>query len=215
MPTPNQPLFRSNAVKHYMQGREKHTFPRFVSLPITIFLWILLSLFIAAGMLVWSEEIPMYVTTQGIVIVHAATQPATSKSQPATSKSQPATSKSQPATSKPQPATAMAVFFFPPAQAGNLHPGMPIRLHIGPSGSLLNSQIASIQPGVMSPATIRTLFQSKNSVLPITQPSTVVIVKLDPALATAYEGSTVIADVQVGSQRLISLLPGIGSLFGE
>jgi hypothetical protein len=108
---------------------------------------------------------------------------------------------------------AMAVFFFPPAQVQNLRVGTPVRLHIGPSGSQFSSQIVEIEPSVMSPAALRALFHLENAALPITQPSAVVVVKLNPAFATAYAGSTLTADVQVGSQSLISLLPGVGSLF--
>jgi hypothetical protein len=67
----------------------------------------------------------------------------------------------------------------------------------------------------MSPEALRALFHLENASLPITQPSIAVIVKLDPAFANAYVGSTVTADVQVGSQRLISFLPGVGNLFGK
>jgi len=208
MPATNQPIFRSNAIKHYMEGRQKHEFPRFVSLPITILLWTLLALLVAAVALVWSEQIPMYVTSQGIVIVHSATQP--SKGKPV-----PVAGKSAPASGKPVPSTAMAVFFFPPAQAQKIYVGEPVRLDVGSSGPQFSSQIASIEPSAMSPEALRALFHLENASLPITQPSTVVVVKLNPAFATAYAGSTVTANLQIGSQRLISLLPGVGSLFGK
>jgi len=222
MPATNQPLFRSNAMKHYMQGREKHTFPRFISLPITILLWTLFALFIAAGVLVWNEQVPRYAITQGVVVVESATQPSgksvpvTGKSVPVTGKSVPAIGKSVPAigksvlaTGKPILPMAMAIFFFPPAQVHNLHVGMPIRLHVGPSDKQFSNQIAGIEADAMSPVILRSLFHLENYPLLITQPAAVVMVKLDPAFATAYAGSTLTADVQVGSQSLISLLPGV------
>jgi len=242
MPALNQPIFRSNAIKHYMEGREKHEFPRFVSLPITILLWTLLALFVAATILVWSEHVPTYVTTQGIVVVQSAAQPssesasttgksvsATGKSAPTTGKPISATGKSAPTTGKPisatgksasatgklVPTTGMVVFFIPPVQVQNLQTRMSIRLNIGSSSKQINSQIISIQPGVMSPAALSSLFHLENTSLSITQPSMVVEVKLDPALATTYAGSIVTADLRVGSQRLISLLPGVGGLFGN
>lgn len=221
MPALNQPIFRSNAIKHYMQGREKHEFPRFVSLPITILLWVLLVLFVIATLLIWSEQVPRHVTTQGIVVIESATQPsgkqvpATGKSMPVTGKQVPTTGKLVPATGKTVPPRAMAIFFFPQAQAQKLHAGTRVLLHIGPSGSQFTSQISGIEPGVMSPKALRALFHLENVPLPITQPSTVVVVKLDPTVAAAYAGSLVTADVHVGSQSLVSLLPGVGSLFGK
>ena len=72
MPELNQSIFRRNAIKHYMEGREKHEIPRFISLPITILLWALLALFVAATLVVWSEQVPIYETTQGIVTAQSA-----------------------------------------------------------------------------------------------------------------------------------------------
>jgi len=221
MPATDQPLFRSNAIKHYMQGREKHTFPRFISLPVTILLWTLLILFLVVGAWVWGEQVPTYVTTQGIVVVQSATQPsgksasvtrkqvsASGKSVPTMVKSASVTGKQAPVTEKSISPVAMAIFFFPPAQARNLHAGVPIRLAVSLSGPQVNSFITSVEPGVMSPDALRSHFHLENVSLPITQPSTVVIVKLDPAFAKTYAGSTLNAYVQVGSQSLISLLPG-------
>lgn len=221
MPATNQPLFRSNAMKHYMQGREKHTVPRFISLPIMILLWALLALFLASGAFVWSEQVPTYVTTQGIVVVESATQSsgkpvsATGKQVPVTGKSVPVRGKSVPVTGETILPTAMAVLFFPPAQVHNFHIGTPIHLHVGSSNRQLSDQVTGIEPSAMSPAVLRSRFHLENYPLSITQPVAVVMVKLDPAFATAYAGSTLTADVQVGSQSLISLLPGVGSLFGK
>jgi hypothetical protein len=282
MPALNQPIFRSNAIKHYMQGREKHEFPRFVSLPTTILLWVLLALFVVATILVWSEQVPTYVATQGIVVIQYAAQPAvqptaqsvtqptvqpttqptaqpapaarrlvsatrksvwvirksaltvqrptpameelasiTEKPTPVSEESAsaggpvPATQKSASVAQQPIPTIGMAVFFLPPVQAQSLHAGMPINLNISSSGQHINSQITNIVPGVMTPAALRSFFHLENISLSITQPSRIVVVKLDNALATRYVGSLVTANLQVGSQRLISFLPGIGGLFGE
>jgi len=109
----------------------------------------------------------------------------------------------------------MAVFFLPPAQAQSLHAGMPISLNIISSGRHIDSQITNIVPDVMTPAALRSLFHLENTSLAITEPSMIVVVKLDNALAARYVGSLVTANLQLGSQRLISFLPGIGGLFGQ
>jgi hypothetical protein len=228
MPTLNQPIFRSNAIKHYMEGREKHEFPRFMSRATTILLWVLLTLFIVATFLVWDEQVPTYVTTQGIVVVQPAAQSSvavTSKQVSSTTGKQGsalegsvqvvATEQPVPATKKPMSPTVTALFFFPPAQAQNLRVGMPVNLSVGSSGSQIKSQISSIEPDVMSPATLSTLFHLGNTALAITQPSIIVFVKLNPVLATKYANSLVSTNLQVGSQRLISFLPGVGGLFGQ
>ncbi len=214
MPELNQSIFRSNAIKHYMEGREKHEVPRFISLPITILLWALLTFFVAATLVVWSEQVPIYETTQGIVIAQSAAQPS-GKPVSASGKSTSATGKSASMIAKPVPVMIIAVFFFPPAQARNLHTGLPISLNIGSSGQPLKSQITHIMPGVMSPAALSSFFHLGNIPLATTQPSIVVEVKLDPTFATKYVGSIMTGKLQVGSQRLISFLPGVGNLFGN
>jgi hypothetical protein len=118
-------------------------------------------------------------------------------------------------TGKPVPATIMAVFFFPPVQAQHLHTGLPISLNVGSSGQQIKTQITSIVPGVMSPAALSSLFHLGNVPLPITQPSIVVVAELDSTFTTKYVGDVVTGKLQVGSQRLISFLPGVGSLFGN
>src|SRR5579883_3174704 len=68
MSVPRNPIFRDNAVKHYMQSRDKDTLPRFVPLPIALFLWVLLGLLLTAGVLAWYEQIPSYVSGHGVVL---------------------------------------------------------------------------------------------------------------------------------------------------
>src|SRR5689334_2986252 len=68
MAVPNHPIFRKNAVKHYMRSRDKETLPRFISLPIALFLWILLGLLLAVGGLAWYEQVPTYASANGVVL---------------------------------------------------------------------------------------------------------------------------------------------------
>src|SRR5437763_9090596 len=100
-----------------MQREEKHTLPRFISLPLTIFLWTLLVLFLVVGLLVWSEQVPTYATTQGIVVVQSATQPSAKVAPvpgtkiPATAngESAPTVGKQVSGTKKPIPSTAVGI----------------------------------------------------------------------------------------------------------
>jgi hypothetical protein len=47
-----RPLFREHAMQHYLQKREKDILPHFVSPPVFVCAWILLSLAVAVGLLV-------------------------------------------------------------------------------------------------------------------------------------------------------------------
>ena len=81
--------------------------------------------------------------------------------------------------------------------------------------SLLASVPAVAQS--LSPEAARQLYRLNGmGALLITQPSIVVIIKLGTKLpATAYAGSLCTAKVEIGSQRLLALLPGLGNFLGS
>ncbi|GHO92775.1 hypothetical protein KSF_028230 [Reticulibacter mediterranei] len=188
---PNHPIFRQNAVKHYMQSREKDTLPRFISLPIALFLWGLLGLLLVVGLLAWYEQIPTYATGQGAVLSprymsHYAQQ------------------------------GAVAAAFFAIDQAKYLHVGQRVAVSFtSSSDNSLKGTVLAVDAAVSPDSALSHYGLSSTSALSITQPSVVVIIKLDAVSPSLYAGSTLTANVQVGSRRIISLLPGIGSFWGE
>lgn len=186
MQTPRPSIFREDAVKHYMQGRDKDTLPHFISLPTTLVLWILIVLTVAAAGLAWSVKIPVFVKATGIVL-HEREYPQADRSV--------------------SPGT-IALVFLPPEQAAQLHIGLPVHLHIGSSGPEILSNIAGVESDVMSPyAACKEYGLDANCAALITRPALVALVKLDTLSSATYAGSIVTAEVEVGSQRIISLLP--------
>jgi hypothetical protein len=186
MQTPRPSIFRKNAVKHYMQGRDKDTLPHFISLPTTLILWILIMLVVVAAGLAWSEKIPVFVTGKGIVLHERAYPQAGGSADQGT----------------------FALIFLPPEQATRVHVGLPVRLRIGPSGPEVVSKIAGVEADVMSPYdACREYGLDANCAVLITRPAVVALVKLQTVPSTIYAGSVLTAEVEVGSQRIISLLP--------
>jgi hypothetical protein len=185
-------IFRNKAMQHYTQSREKDILPRFVAPPVFIFLWILLGLLFIATVLAWLEQVPTYVTGSGVVLDQGVgTQNGGNE--------------------------AVAVVFLPATTSLKVTAGQPIQVQVGSSGPQLSGTIATVKPGVLSPSQARQQYGLNGSLAQvITQPSVAVTVQLGPGFSTqTYAGSIVNAQVQVGTRRVLSLLPWIGQLIGE
>lgn len=61
-------IFRDKALKHYTQNKKKDILPNFSSIPVAIFLWMLLGSLIATGLVAWRTQVPVYLTGASIVL---------------------------------------------------------------------------------------------------------------------------------------------------
>lgn len=184
-----QTIFRSKALRQYMQGRNKAILPRYAFPPVFVFLWILLGLLIVAVIAAWLGQVPTYASGSGIIL-----NPGNPLQQEGDG--------------------AVAVIFIPATPSLKLKTGLPIQVQIGSTGPQFVRTIATVEPGVMSPSEARQRYALGGAITAIiSQPSLVVTVKLGPAIpAYLYAGSTVRAQLQVGSRSVLSLLPGLSSL---
>jgi hypothetical protein len=66
-------IFRSEALEHYIQSKEKNILPRITTPPVFLCLWILLALCISAFMITYLSQMPIYSNGSGIVLEHDAT----------------------------------------------------------------------------------------------------------------------------------------------
>jgi len=187
MTTSKRTIYRRSAVQHYLQRRERDVLPRFVSPPIFFFLWVLLGLLLMAGALAWFSRLPVQAFGVGIII-------------------------------EPEKASegAVVLVFAPADQRAKLRPGQTVHLQLSPKEQI-SSQVASVEPGITSPAEARQRYGLKDGLaLAITKPSAVFKVKLAPDFSLHnYAGSVLPVEVETGSRRLISLLPGLASLSSE
>jgi len=189
---PESTIFRQSAITAYKRGMEKAVVPRLISWPIIVCLWLLLGVLLAAGFLAWYVQVPTYVDGSGIILARGdMLQPAYGE--------------------------MVAVVFLPPDQAVHIRAGLPVDVQTGSAGVLVQSTIAQVEPGITSPEAARQRYRLNGmGALLITQPSIVVIIKLGTKLpATAYAGSLCTAKVEIGSQRLLALLPGLGNFLGS
>jgi hypothetical protein len=167
---------------------EKDVLPRLVSTPIIVCLWLLLAVFLAAGLFAWYTQVPTYVSGSGVIL-------------------------SEGNTLQTEYGNMVGVVFLPADQSAQVRVGQPVDIQIGSEGVHVQSMIAQVEPGVMSPEIIRQRYQlDAGDASLVTQPSVVAIIKLDTVLSdTTYAGSLLTARIQTGSQRLLALLLGLGS----
>lgn len=180
-------MFRSKALTYYARSREKDVLPRFVAPRAFVFLWILMALLLIATLGAWLAQAPTYEVGSGVIIDTQGNNATT------------------------------AVIFLPATSSLKLRTGLPLLMQIGTAGPQLSGTIATVEPGVMSPEQARKQYAlNGNLALIVTEPSIAVTVTLGPDIpAQMYAGSIVGAQVQVGTRRVLSLLPFIGSLIGD
>jgi len=186
-----RPLFREHALKHYLQKREKDILPRLVSPPTFICGWFLLCLVAAVGVVAWLEKVPIFVNGSGIVL--AQEQGNVSSGDGGTIR-----------------------IFLPASKARLVHVGETSLLQVGMAGPTFTTRIVHVEPGLLSPDDVHKRYGFNYYGMPvITEPSVAVDVKVKPSvLSRLYAGSPVSAQVQIGTQRVLSLLPGFDSLIG-
>jgi hypothetical protein len=181
-------IFRGKALQHYAASREKEVLPRLISPPVFVFLWLLLALLLVASIAAWLTRVPTYIVTTGVVLDQGIIQG--------------------------QQATV--IVFVPIRHVSQVHVGQSILLQIGATGSQLHGKVERVMPGILSPNEARRRYGLDNATSPtITGPSMVLTISLGPAFpALQYAGSPVSAQLQTGSQRVLSLLPGLGQWIG-
>lgn len=198
--TNNKSIFRSDAVQRYIEARQKAILPRFVRPRMFVFMWLLLGLLVASGMTAWMTQVPIYVQGVGVV-VHDRVLSSESENE-----------------NKNEDQMAV-VAFLPPEQLSHLHSGQTLFLHLTEQERVSRS-IVAVEPEIISPAAAQKAFGlTEGAAIAIRQPSAVVEVPLQPLPndwpASVYAGSVYQVEVEVGSRRLVSLLPGVGDFFGE
>jgi hypothetical protein len=185
-------IFRGKAMQHYAASRQKEVLPRLISPPVFVFLWLLLALLLFASLAAWLTRVPTYVVTTGVVLDQGIIQGQQANDQ------------------------ATAIVFVPVSHALQVYIGQPILLQIGATGTQLHYKVERVVPGILSPNEARRRYGLDNATSPtITGPSIVLTISLGPAFpAQQYAGSPVSAQLQIGSQRVLSLLPGLGQWIG-
>jgi hypothetical protein len=195
MTRPQRSIFRADAVRRYIEGREEAILPRFVSPRTFLFLWFLLGLFLASGFAAWLTEVPVYASGPA-VLVDGRTGGLS------------------------HPDELVLVAFLPPQTLSHLRVGQALWLQRDSARERFRQPILAVNPEISSPARAQKQFGlPPGAAQAITQPAAVAVARWQPLHeglpSSAYIGSVYRADLEVGSRRVISLLPLVGPFFGE
>ena len=188
-------IFRAEAIRHYVQGRNESVLPHFTSPRMVILLWVFAALLISSGLLAWLIRVPVFASGVGVVID--------------------STSELQEAGEAPQ----LAVFL-PGNDLSKFRVGQRLFWRFDKTGERVSRVIGILEPQASSPSMVQQRFKLTGaSASAITKPVSVAFVSLDPVPgnlpASAYLGSVYRVDVEIGEMRVISLLPFLGRFFRE
>lgn len=187
-------IFREEALEYYALNKEKDVLPRIIAPPVFLLLWMLCGLCVVALIGAWFSSVPVYVSGSGAVLGES----------------------SIPGT---QAGYKIIALLFLPVHSGRplpIHAGTPVRLQIDVGGQrVITTAIHRVESGVLSPDDARKRYGLGNSASQIIKgPSIAVSIQLDKSFQM-YVGSTIYAQVQTGSKKVLSLLPVFGTLIGE
>jgi hypothetical protein len=150
------------------------------------FAWVVLGGLLVAAVLAWSLRVPAYVPVSGVVL--------------------------DPAHRAAGAERGAAAVFVAPQQQSRVRPGQVVHAEIG--ASAVEGVVVEVQPELIGPYAARERFGLPADSHAVDEPAVAVIVQLVPALPASYEGSGVSGRIQVGSQRLLSFVPVVGTLLG-
>jgi hypothetical protein len=186
--------FRAKAMQHYARSREKGVVPKFISLRVVPYFWILISLLMVGLVIASMIEIPIYTSALGLVIDGHRFPEVDDR-------------------------VVLAVFV-PSDGHPDLHEGQDVLVQFFQDGDRINQTVVAVMPEVLSPAMARQRFDLPEALAAlIDRPAYIAIVRVQPIpgnyLPPADAGGVYRVDLRAGSLRLITLLPGIGSLFRD
>jgi hypothetical protein len=191
MPSSEPSIFRDRALKKYYQRQEQGVILRAASPPAFILCWIVLLFLLGAGGLAWTTQVPVSINGQGVVVEQSTTGHTGHE--------------------------VVAVLFFSPDQLAVLHVGQSATVSIGPTAINVAGTVEQIERAVISPNEARSRFNLQGELAQvITGPSIIITIHINSVASTqAYAGSLCSAQVNVGSQRVLSLLPVFNQIFGK
>ena len=182
-------IFRREAVRRYIEGKEKIVLPRLVAPHTFAYLWFLLGLLGVSCLIAWFTRVPVYATGSAVVIRWK---------------------------DRSTKEGIVVAAFFSPQHLSSLQVAQKLFLRFEASDRLSRA-ILTVESEIISPDAIQKQFALNSQIAQkITQPAAVVIAQLEPlpvVPASAYLGSIGRAEIEVGSQRVVSLLPLIGHFF--
>lgn len=187
MVAPRQPIFREKALKHYTQGKKKDILPNFSSIPATIFVWALLGSLITTGLVAWYVQVPVYLPGNGLVLGHV-----------------------QQASVGDSAISTLA--FFPSSELTKLRAGQPVKILTDTNSPQVAGVVAQVLPEA---TTLAAAFKHYGMNLGSVDSQTlqaVALIALSASLSTTLStGSSVMIEVNTGTESMFSAISGLGN----
>lgn len=195
----NRPsFFRAEALKDYWQAQEKTISPELAAPCRFTFLWIGLGLlFMLAGLVAWTNHVPVYTTGMGLLL---------------------------PDSSRPEQFSKQAIVlvFLPAEQLPKLQPGQTVELQSAIQPRPWSATLEKIEPEALKAEEIIQRYGLEKSLAKlVTHPSAVALANLkcekdlDCRPIGASSGSPLLARVEIRSPRLLALLPLVDRIIGD
>ena len=184
MMAPRNSIFRDKALKHYMQTRKKDVLPNFSSVPTAIFVWVLIGLLVATGLVAIFGQVPVSITGAGFILGAGSAQ---------------------------QSSGAVVLAFFPVSAASQLHSGQAARIQVSTSNVETGGVVATLESGANNPmAALERYGQQVSSPTRANQQMVVAVLKPNPGFqATHYVGSALAVQITTGTQSLFTAISGL------
>lgn len=191
MPSSERSIFRDSAIKKYHQRQEQGVILRVASPPAFLIFWIISLFLLGAAGLAWTTQVPIAVNGQGVVVEQGATGKFGHE--------------------------VVAMLFFPPGQQADFHSGQPATVSIGSTAISITGTVEQVETAVISPDEARSRFNLQGGLAQvITEPSIIITIHIGSVAATQlYAGSLCTAQIHIGSQRVLSLLPVFNQILGK
>lgn len=185
-------IFREDATKHYLKRQQEAILPHLIQPSIFFYLWLLLGLAVIAIVFISFVKVPKYVTGTAVI---TGLNDAVLEGEP-------------------------AFILLLPAQAGaDLQPGQKVLIHFNRIERPLIRTIQSIDSTTGSSMAIEALldFDTDELMNSLEGPQVIATTSLRPVTdglpSTANEGLSYQANVEIGTQQLVHLLPFIDRFF--
>ncbi|WP_220197583.1 hypothetical protein [Ktedonospora formicarum] len=182
---PYHSIFREEAIEEYIQKRERDILPRFLSPSLILLLYVLLCLLLITGFLISYREIPIFAAGSGIILPGESANVFKDN-------------------------TAVIMVFLPAQYAAQIRVDAYAQLEVMPTGQQFTGTIKHIEAGSIGLDEARKRYRLNDRAAQSIAQSSVAATILPAAVHPAHlsAGDPVSAQVQIGSQRLLSLFSG-------
>jgi hypothetical protein len=174
-------IFHADAIKHYIEGKEKVVLPQWMAPRTLLYLWLLLCMLSVLVGLAWFTAVPVYASGLALIVDLPAERSANNE--------------------------MTLVAFLSPEKHNDLRVGQRIFVELEP-GKRREQLVAVVEPKIISPHMAQEQFGLSAALL--TQPAAIVMTSFESPSAlpaTTYIGSVYHVDIEIGSRRVVSLLP--------